>query len=196
MPDDRTQCNPLLEIDQESGAVHPERMPARNLIYDIAPAVDQIRQIATDLGTRPYRVFLVHIVWTGTRRGDGQPSEIARIEILPTPKVSSSTSFAMQAMGLTEMGGISVSQISLRFTEDDLTGKTPDLIDPAMTRTGLRNAEFFYEVVERRPTGPTPIPRRYIPADVPTRGNTGWRVNLLKQGEDRARGQTFNRTSA
>jgi hypothetical protein len=124
--------------------------------------------------------------------------ETARIEILPTPKVAdmAATTVALQAMGLTEVGGLTVSQISLRYTEDDLTGKTPDLTDPEMPRTGLRNAEFFWEVVENRPTGPTPVPRRYVPADVPMRGNTGWTIALIKQAGDRARGQTFNRMSA
>ena len=69
------------------------------------------------------------------------------------------TTQVLQAMGLTEAGGLTVSQISLRFTEDDLMGKTQDLIDPEIRRTGLRNAEFFWEVVEARPTGPAPAPR-------------------------------------
>ena len=198
MPYERTQVDPALEKDQASGAVHTERQPARNLVYSIAPSIDVIRQIATDLGVRPYRVFMIHVQWTGARRGEGQPTEIARIEILPTPKVQdmAATTQVLQAMGLTEAGGLTVSQISLRFTEDDLMGKTQDLIDPEIRRTGLRNAEFFWEVVEARPTGPAPIPRRYVPADVPMRGSSGWRITLTKQTGDRARGQTFNRTSA
>lgn len=196
---DRTQPFPPLELPQESGKVHPLMFPGRSLVYSIAPAVDQIRQIATDLGVRPYRVYLVHVMWTGSHRGEGQPTEISRREILPTPKVSdmSSTMQVLRSMGMTEEGTISVSQISLRFTEDDLMGKTPDLIDPELRRTGLRNAEFFWEVVESRPTDPLAIPRRYTPpSDVPMRGTTGWRVTLTKQTSDRARGQTFNRTSA
>jgi hypothetical protein len=187
-------------VPQQTGQVHPQAPDkiGRSLVYSIAPSIDKIRQIATDLGLRPYRVFMIHVAWTGARRGDGQPMETARREIKPTPKITNmdATTFMMRGYGMTEEGGVAVTRISLDFTEDDLTGKTPDLIDPEIPRTGRQNADFFWEIVEARPTSPQTIPRKYRPTGVPHRGSTGWRVGLIKVTGDRSRGQTFNRTSA
>jgi len=198
MPADRTPVLPELVVPEQTGQVHPERNVRNSLIYDLAPDIDEIRQIPVDLGLRPYRVFMVHVAWTGKRRGEGQPYETSRREILPTPKITNmdATTFMLRGYGLTEEGGIAVTDISLQFTEDDLTGKTPDLTDPEVARTGRRDAEFFWEVVEMRPTPPQTIPRRYVPRSVPNRKATGWVIGLVKQTGDRARGQTFNRTSA
>ena len=79
----------------------------------------------------------------------------------------------------------------------NLQGDEP-LIDPALTRTGKRNGEYFWEVQENRPGFPKTIPRRYIHAAAPTlmRGGSHWRVPLNKQNVDRSRTQEFNRRSA
>jgi hypothetical protein len=157
---------------------------------------DRIRQLNTKLGVRRYRVFLVHVVWSGPVVGSGHPSEISRREILPTPKIRdmSSTLGVLRSFGLTEEGGITVDEISTSFTEDDLTGKTPDLVEPTMTRTGIANGQFFWEVVQVTNAYPPPVPRRYTVEGVPTRKTVHWTVNLTKQAGDRSRGQTFNRT--
>jgi hypothetical protein len=162
----------------------------------LSPMADKLRQIATKVGVRRYRVFLVHVYWSGPVVGSGQPTEVSRKEILPTPKVSdmSATTQVLRQFGMTEEGGLVVDEISAAFTEDDLTGKTPDLVDPILPRTGVRNAEFFWEVIEARNTYPLPIPRKYVPSDVPMRKVTCWRVSLSKVNSDRGRGQTFNKT--
>ena len=100
--------------------------------------------------------------------------------------------------GRVEEGGIVIDRISAKYSEDDLTGKTPDLIDPAITRTGKRNGEYFWEVQENRPGCPRSIPRRYVHAAAPTlmRGGSHWRIPLNKQMVDRSRNQTFDRRQA
>lgn len=157
----------------------------------LTPIVDTIRQLYTQFGLRSYRVYLVHTAWSGRRIGEGEAQEIARTEILPTPLVRdlSSTTFQLRAFGLTEEGGTSIEQISLRYTEDDLCGRTPDLQDPAFPAVGSSSVEFFYEVVENRNSFPTPVRRRYVPNAVPqlTRDIFQWKVMLTKQDYNRDR---------
>jgi hypothetical protein len=173
----------LAEMPAATGRVHPET-GRRTLAESLGPAVDGIRQIATDLGVRPYRVFLVHWRWPG-RRGIGKPVETHREEILPTPRVQDmlSTNFAVSAFGTSEGGGLFIDQVSQRYSEADLTGRTPDLMDAVRPQTSSSNVEFFWEVRERRNTTPPTKPRRYIPSGVPMLNRTGmhWRVNLQKQ---------------
>jgi len=185
MLQDRTSPSDVkAEVPSLSGQVHPEPTVRRSLADSLVPAIDRIRQIKTDLGFSPYRVFLVHWRWPG-KRGIGRPVETARIEIQPTPRVQDmlSTSFGVSAFGLTEGGGLFVDRISARFSEADLTGRTPDLMDPARPQTSASNAEFFWEVRETRRTTPPTKPRRYAVSGVPMLNKTGlhWRVNLTKQ---------------
>jgi hypothetical protein len=179
------------ELPEVSGRVHPNRRPIMTLAARLVPIVDKIRQLNTDFGLRPYRVHLIHQKWSGARIGEGSSIEISRHEILPTPKVSgmSSTSEILRATGLTEEGTISVSEISARFTEDDLMGRTPDLIDPAVQRTGARNVEFFWEVSQDGPSTPLAERRRFVPNAVPVfdAGKCQWDVSLAKQDYDLSR---------
>ena len=81
MAGDRTNQNdPAADLPEAAGAVRPLRPDEvkASLMSRLVPNIDKIRQIATSLGLRPYRVFLVHILWTGDRIGEGQPTEISR----------------------------------------------------------------------------------------------------------------------
>lgn len=201
MAKDRTDSGtPRSELPAITGQVRPARPGESNLATRLVPTVDKIRQLYTRFGMRSYRVWLVHVLWSGQRIGDGTAIEVSRQEILPTPNVidMQGTSEVMHAIGLSEEGGISIDQISAKYTEDDLMGMTPDLVDPALARTGVRNAEFFYEVIEARPSNPQPIPRRYVPDGVPmlSRDEFQWKISLKKQDFNRSRQRTFNRTQA
>lgn len=194
---DRTSNGtPAQEMPEATGQVKPVA-GGPTLASRLVPVVDRVRQLYTRFGTRPYRVFLVHVKWSGTRLGEGTPMEISRRELLPTPRIvdMAATSTALAAVGLAEEGGLSIDQISAKYTEDDLTGKTPDLQDPVLQLTGMRNAEFFYEVVENRPSNPSPTRRRYVPNGVPSLSRDGfmWRVSLTKQDFNRARDGSFTR---
>lgn len=184
MEQDRTSPSYLpAEMPEARGKVHPLRPAAKTLGESIGPAIDQIRQIPTDLGLRPYRVWLVHWMWP-ERRGVGVPREISRIEMLPTPVVSDMTGipFNLAAVGLTEGGGVSLSNVSQRYSEDDLTGRSPLMRDTVRTKTSKSTMEFFYEIGERRATDPSPKRRRFVVSGVPMLNRTGmrWRVNLTK----------------
>jgi hypothetical protein len=184
MQQDRTTPSHVpAESTAASGRLHPLAPGQKTLGESLGPTIDVIRQIGTSLGLRPYRVFLVHWEWPQTK-GIGAPVEISRREIMPTPKVAdmSGMPFSLAAVGMTEMGGVRVSQISQRFSEDDLIGRTPDLRDTVHPKTSRGNVEFFYEIVEARQTVPPPKPRRFVPQGVPMLNRTGmeWRLSLTR----------------
>lgn len=195
MASDRTPQNaPENELPQLAGAVRPLRPDQlrQTLASKLVPVVDKIRQLNATFGTRPYRVFLVHVLWSGGRIGAGTPAEVSRREILPTPKVVdlSSTVEMISAFGRTEDGSVVVEEISDKFSEDDLMGGTPDLVDAANPNTGRSNAELIWEVQEQRGTEPTPVVRHYTPAAAPMRRPPMcWRISLNKRDADRARPQ-------
>lgn len=193
-PDRTPPANPPAELPEATTAVRPLRpheTGSNNLAASLVPVVDGIRQLYTDMGIRPYRVFLVHVQWAGGERGLGEPQELSRREILPTPRVRdmSATSEVLRATGLTEEGGISIDQISAKYSEDDLMGITPDLKNLADPRTSRKQVQFYWEVVENRSIEPTGRRRRYRPISAPTISKDGfqWIVSLTRQDAERSR---------
>ena len=185
MQQDRTSPSDVAaEVVAAGGKLRPLPPGRKTLGESLGPAVDQIRQIATELGLRPYRVWLVHWLWAGPK-GKGIPREISRLEILPTPRVMdmSGVPLTLASIGLTEGGGIKVDKISQRFSEDDLMGRTPDLRDPVRDVTNREGSDFFWEVRETRTTTPPTKPRRFAPANVPMLRRSGmeWSIMLNKQ---------------
>ena len=195
MADDRVQSGtPAADIPELAGDLRgpePYAAPA-TLGFDLVGVVDSVRGIAAELGLRPYRVFLVHAVWTGSQVGEGLARVTSRREILPPPRVRDidSVNRNVHSTGLTEEGDVVIDQISARIPEDDLTGRTPDLRDPLLPRTSKRNVEFFWEIRELRPSTPPPPARRFSPpSKVPvlSRDGMSWRVTLTKQDYDAGR---------
>jgi hypothetical protein len=150
---------------------------------------DRLRQLHTKFGARSRRVFLVWTQATGEERGDGTETELARVEVLPTPEILDLTAVALNpySAGKLPVGSIRVGEVSASFTRDELTGyvvpgkseRLPDL--PAV--------DFFYEVVEDG-RGEDPAPRmRFRLAAEPSRTETNvcWVLVLERASEDRAR---------
>lgn len=169
-----------------------------SLIGGLGDVVDDIRQIATDLGARPYRVFLLWTLAGGEERGEGDERLLAELELLPTPSVQDLTSitFAPYSAGKLPVGSVRVSQISTRYGEDVLAGN----ILPTGAQPDARRGDFFYEVREVEglagQCGPNedglvrqPLRKRYRllggPYRVPTR--VMYEVILERASEDRKR---------
>jgi len=185
--------DPAAEIPELSGELAPpapQLMP-QTLAGELVPVADDIRELYSEFGLRPYRVFLVHAMWSGGRRGIGDLVITSRREILPVPRVRDIDSVrrSVEPTGLTEQGEIVIDQISPKYAEDDLVGRTPDVTDMAMTRTARQDVEFWWEVEEARASAPRSIRRFSPPAAAPmlSRGGLHWRVTLVRQGYDRAR---------
>src|SRR5689334_10543435 len=90
----------------------------------LGPVADKIRQIATNMGARPYRVYLVWTISGGAERGEGVERLVHEEELLPTPLVLDLTSIALQpySAGKLPVGSVKVSQISTSYGEDVLSG--------------------------------------------------------------------------
>lgn len=195
MADDRVPPDsPGVEILALAQRVRPLRddEKPRSLAVSLQTTVDSLRQLHTTFGVRPYRVFLVHLLWSGGRPGVGDPVEVSRVEILPTPLVRdmSAVGQVLASTGLQEDGQLTVSQISTRFAEDDLMGRTPDLQDPALPRTSRGGIQFFWEIVQDRRIDPRGVPRRFAPVSAPSlsRDSFQWTVTLTRQDFDSGRG--------
>ncbi len=157
------------------------------LVDALAPTIDCVRDLYTELGLRSYQVSLVWTRWTGGERGRGNEYIVEVLPLLPTPKLSELTGLEqeLKEIGLNEQGNLTVSELSLRFTEDLLMGRGGPLppgqpIPP--------DVNFFWEVYlpEKRGSG---IRRRFFPASAPSRngGEFEWSITLKEQEGQRLR---------
>lgn len=180
----------LVELSGRLRPPEPQQMP-QTLAGRLVPLADRLRGLKARFGVRPYRVFLVHAVWTGGRRGVGHQQITSRLELLPVPRVQdiSAVRRTLYATGLGEEGDTVIDEISAKYAEDDLVGRTPDLQDPEQRRTSRLDVEFWWEVHEARAVGSTVIRRFSPPTAAPklSRENMQWRVTLTRQAEDRGR---------
>lgn len=162
-------------------ALGPNPAPQASLVEQLGPVADSIRQIATDLGARPYRVFSVRYRWSGGAIGNGVPERITEIELLPTPKVAfEQLPVELRTAGNVERGGFVLRQISPRYTEDQLT-ELGYSTDPGV--------EAFVEVsLDARDSDPSKR-RRFAKAGVPwyDAERFQWSVRLTRQDSDRSR---------
>jgi hypothetical protein len=146
---------------------------------------DSMRDIYTQLGLRTYSVRIIRTGWTGGRRGVGIEFIKEQIDILPTPKISSLDEVVeiLQPVGLDEVGAINLSEISGRFTEDDLLGRIPNGIPLD------KDEQIFYEIEFPRADGISGVKRRFIPRSAPyyNASYLQWSVRLEKTREDRGR---------
>lgn len=166
----------------------------RSLANKLAPLADRLRQLNTNFGIRPYRVFLTWTRFGGEERGEGHEKMFARAEILPTPKVSSldAVSFSIFHAGTLPVGSIRVEEVSAAaFTEDMLRGlKVPDgsYLDPDEQKIP-EPYDFFYEVVEDGRGDGEPARDRYRLLSKPFRraGKVDWTLMLERVSPDRTR---------
>lgn len=155
-----------------------------------AKTADNLRQLNTNFGMRPYRVFLVWLKWTGSERGEGEEVPVAECELLPTPLVATMDMVALdpRSAGILPVGSLRISEVSMdRYTRDFLRGiDIPgvghfDHIPPLYT--------FFYEVREDG-RGDCPAWRmKYRLSTEPHRqaDQLQWQFALERISEDRER---------
>jgi hypothetical protein len=120
LPYDKPVCGPNLPH-----ALTPTQAKS-TLANRFGPIADRLRQLATNFGIRPYRVFLTWTKWTGVERGQGTEVMLRRAEILPTPLVVSLDNQVNSPMhaGVLPVGTLRVSRISVAsFSRDILLGK-------------------------------------------------------------------------
>lgn len=160
------------------------RQAKRTLARRFVPLADNLRDLLTRFGLRSYRVLAVKIAWSGSRRGYGTPTVISEEPVLPTPKLTpvSALDQIIQPVGGQEVGSIEMSQVSGRFTEEQILGLEED-------GTPLPpNVEFFYEVEFFPHEGPS-LKRRFVPKAPPAYqpGRLQWTVRLERSFDNRER---------
>lgn len=182
----------------------------RTLAHRLTRRADRLRQFYTRFGTRSKRVYLVWTRFTGVERGEGDEVELARVELLPTPRVSDLTAISHNPFrhGTYPEGSIRVDQISCgAYTEDNLMGlRVPGLeavdVAPRPTRgtlvggtvaapTSDPRVDFFWEVVDDGRSAVAAEPpqesrKRYRLLGGPYRKETSlyWAANLQRVSED------------
>jgi hypothetical protein len=177
--DERGQ-NPRAPTPNEDGRLGPLGIPEHSLVEQLGPVADDLRQIATDLGARPYRVWSVVVRWTGGKKGHGQVVVCSERELLPTPVVTVRTRYDQTEAGRLERGVTSLREISPRYTEDDIEALFPRCLE--------RSEEAYIETRIDERDGTTRR-RRYAIVGAPVRHATRfeWTVDLTPQDDRRTR---------
>lgn len=157
------------------------------LAQKLIPVADGIRNLFTRFGLRTYKVRIVRVSWAGGRRGLGVPTVVRELDIMPTPLVQDLTTLTEIAtpVGLDEAGVIVVSEISGRFTDDQLRFLDNDGEEPGP------DENVFYEIEYPQPGGPsvTSVKRRFYLQGAPyySAGRFQWSIRLVRVNEDRSR---------
>lgn len=158
---------------------------SNTLARKLIGTVDQLRDLNTRLGFRPYEVRVIRTRWTGGERGVGQEIVIFDEAILPTPLISSLDGVRriVNLVGLDEIGTVQLSQVSGRYAEGYLTG-TDEEGYPLDVDT-----EFYFEVVFPTPgsVADGAPRRRFFPASAPSydAGKFEWTLTLQRSHVDR-----------
>ena len=160
------------------------------LAHRFTKLADNLRQLNTRFGLRPYRVFLIWTKWTGKERGEGDEMEVQRIEILPTPKVSSldNVTFSLMHSGTVPVGSIRLEQVSGQMTQDTLQGRKLHG-GPEWVNHIPEPYSFFYELVEDGRGDDPGVRPKFRLLNVPFRraGKVDWTLMLERISEDRDR---------
>lgn len=178
--------NPRLTLPGEPGdpaGDRPLANPSASLVDSLGVVVDNLRQLYTDFGLRPYRVHSVVYRWTGGEVGRGVAEVVSDRELLPTPNLRETSGVAgeLRSAGLVERGSVRLEEISPRYTEDEVRVLFHSYPLPP-------GCQGFVEVRVDARDGSTQR-RRFIVRGIPYRdaGGFEWRATLLRQDEDRER---------
>lgn len=164
----------------------PTKMSLSNtLAQTLIPVADSIRDIYSQFGLRPYKLSILRVRWSGGERGRGTPHVASTLPITPTPLVQdlSTMTEVLHPVGLDEVGVVSVSEISGRFTDDQLRFLDEDGEPPSP------DEEVFYEIEYPQPDGNSSVKRRFFLRGAPhySSGRFQWSIRLEKANEDRSR---------
>ncbi len=185
-PDDVPKAAPLNPKSPNADpGLHPNPAPDCSLAASMQSIVDDARQLNTDFGIRPYRVFSVVVRWSGGERGRGDASVESEIEFLPTPKLKDYDSLAgdLRSGGEVERGQIKLTEISANYTEADLF--TLFHVKPLTD-----DREGYVEIRHDGRQGAEPERRRFTLKGAPFHDATNfqWVCMLLAQDQARTKG--------
>lgn len=154
----------------------PRATLGTSLVDKLVPAVDKIRTaLYAKTGVRQYEVHLVKRRWSGAERDDGTVTVLSDVTLTPTPSLSYPNNQGalhdeLPAHGRDEEGAVELSEVSLTYTEAELTGGVL-----------AANEEFFYRVVDGQ--GQAIRTRYYIlsaPPQPDREKTIGWKLQLRR----------------
>ena len=158
---------------------------AATLARRFIPLADQLRPLLTVYGLRAYSVMIVRTRWSGGERGIGTESMVSEMRLEPTPKLGDLTSLTetLHSIGIDEVGTVDLTQISGRYTEEQLRGLESGEDELPRDEQVYYEAEFF-----RTDGGPS-THRRFCLRGTPNYapGKLSWGVRLERAHEDRTR---------
>ncbi len=162
------------------------------LVNRLTTRVDRLRQFQTKFGMRSQRCFLVWTKYSGTERGEGREVEVARVEILPTPKVVGldAVSRSPMAAGILPIGSIRLEEVSMSLGFDLLTGKVPPIAEGAVAIP--EPFDFYYELMEDGRGDAQPVRSKFRLSGTPMlrEENLDWVVLLTRESLDANRDGT------
>lgn len=95
------------------------------LLDDLVELVDDLREdLMVGFGLRQFRMYTILRSWDGEGIGDGDYVDV-ETEITPRPKINpyqDNITNRLEPCGLMESGMVLVSEVSLSYTEAELTG--------------------------------------------------------------------------
>jgi hypothetical protein len=104
-----------------NGEGAPNQAPQISLNESFSSLADDMRQMLTDFGMRPYRVFSVITEWSSGELYRGDERVVSEKEFLPTPLVDLRPIYTtMTEAGLMESGDLFMREISPSLTEDQV----------------------------------------------------------------------------
>lgn len=118
-----------------------------NLVNELAVVADDLRALYGEFGVDQWSVWRCTRSWSGTRRGEGSLGSETATQILPTPRIgwadgSGRIRFDLHPGGLEEAGQIVLTEISLTYTEAELSGQT-----------ATATQEVYYKLVDAQGNG-------------------------------------------
>ena len=148
-----------------------------NLVNELVPVADELRELRDDFGLNPWRVYRVVRTSAGGRPGSGAITDVAT-EITPTPKVgwvdaeTGRVRFGLPPSGLYETGEIVLAEVSLTYTFDELKGTT--------TSAGV---QVFYKLTDAQGNGTADRWFTVSSPPAPDREKSiGWTISLKRGG--------------
>ena len=142
-----------------------------SLVDELGEVADDLRQLMTDFGARPYRMFSVIVSWDGGEVGRGTQRILRETELLPTPYIDMSVlRYNVVSGGRSDSGSTKVLEISPRYTEFELEEMFP--------RELALHEQAFLEVRMDGRDGAKPLRHRFAVVGLPARDATGFQFTM------------------
>lgn len=141
-----------------------------NLVDDLVPTVDELRaELYRDMGITQHTVRAIRRQWSGSERGQGSVAITNVLVLSPPPLFIDKTKLDLMSHGKVDVGDAMLKEVSLTYTEADLTGGTLE-----------RNEEFYFEVIDSRGQDMRPTYYRANGPFTDREKSIGWMVPLVR----------------